>query len=107
MRIHWTILLSLLLAFLPVEGLSFSGQDEDLCSSCRCCVQTNTNPAPVRNAPAPASKTVPVDREARTEPQPFTPPTLPEWDIYNLHVESAQMRVPSVALFERHCSLLI
>jgi hypothetical protein len=99
--------MSLLLAFLPVEGLSFSVQDEDVCSSCRCCVQTNTNPAPVRNAPATASKSVRVDREARTEPQPFIPPALAERDIYNLHFESAPMRVPSVALFERHCSLLI
>lgn len=99
--------MSFLLAFLPVEGLSFSDQDEDLCTSCRCCVQTNTNPAPVRNAPATASKTVRVDREALVEPQPFSPPRLPEREISITLLEDAQIRVSSVALFERHCSLLI
>ena len=99
--------MSLLLAFLPVEGLSFSVQDEALCTSCRCCVQTNTNSAPVRNAPATASKTVRVDREARVEPQPFSPPRLPEREISIARQEPGSIHLSSVALFERHCSLLI
>ena len=99
--------MSLLLALLPVEGLSFSVQDEDLCSSCRCCVQTNTNPAPVRNAPAAASKTIRVDREARVEPQPLSLPCLPERETSLVPSESAHLHVSSMALFKRHCSLLI
>lgn len=99
--------MSLLLAVLPVEGLSFSVQNEDLCSTCRCCVQTNTNPAPVRNAPATASKTVRVDREARVAPQPFSPPRLREREISIAPLGGARIRTSSVALFERHCSLLI
>lgn len=101
--------MSLLLATLPVEGFSISVEGDDTCSSCRCCVQTNPNPnpAPVRNAPETASKTVRVEREARTEPEPFMPPALRASESILPDFECAQLRVPSVALFERHCSYLI
>jgi len=99
--------MGLLLAVLPAEGLSFSIAGEDNCASCRCCVQPNTNPAPVRNAPAGSSQTVRVDRTARTEPEPIRVPVLPEVEILSASAESAQLRGPSVALFQRHCSLLI
>ena len=99
--------MSLLLAFLPVEGLSFSVQDPDTCSTCRCCVQTNTNPAPTRNAPAAASKTVRIDREARLESQPFSPPAARSLDAPVVAFDAPLLRTASVPLFERHCSLLI
>lgn len=99
--------MSLLLAILPVEGLSFSIEAEDNCASCRCCVQPNTNPAPVRNAPAGSTQTVRVDRAARIEPEPIRLPTLPKIEILSASADCALLRVPSVPLFERHCSLLI
>ena len=99
--------MSLLLAVLPAEGLSFSVEAEGKCTTCRCCVQPNTNPAPVRNAPTGSTQTVRVERAARTGPEPIRLPDVPEVAIFSARAESAQLRVPSVALFERHCSLLI
>jgi hypothetical protein len=99
-------LVSLLLAVLPAEGLAFS-VERDTCANCRCCVQPNTNPAPVRSAPAQVTQTVRVERAARTEPEPILRPVLSEVAVFRARAESAQLRVPSVALFERHCSFLI
>lgn len=99
--------MSLLLAMLPVEGLGFAVQEQDTCSSCRCCVQTNTNPAPVRNAPPTASKTIRVERAARTEPEPFVVPPARIFENLLAQSDDAELRVPSVALFERHCAFLI
>jgi hypothetical protein len=98
--------MSLLLAVLPAEGLAISVEREGNCTSCRCCVQPNPNPVPVRNAPAKATETVRVERAARTEPEPIRVPVF-EVVVFSASAESAQLRVPSVALFERHCSLLI
>src|SRR5688500_1381978 len=99
--------MSLLLAFLPVEGLSFSVQDPDACATCRCCVQTNTNPAPTRNAPATASKTIRADREERLKSQPFSPTVARPLQTFTIASDPALLRNVSVPLFERHCSLLI
>ena len=98
--------MSLLLAVLPAEGLAISVEREGNCTSCRCCVQPNPNPAPVRNAPARATETVRVECAARIEPEPIRIP-VSEVAVSSARAESAQLRVPSVALFERHCSLLI
>jgi hypothetical protein len=98
--------MSLLLVVLPAEGASISVSDADTCSSCRCCVQTNTNPAPTRNTPAPAAKTVRADREARTEPSIFTPPALATRGPVLPAPVSLEPPFP-VSLFQRHCSLLI
>jgi len=106
-RSFWTILMAVLLASLPVEGFSLVVKQADTCSTCRCCVQTNTNPAPVRNAPTGATKTVRVDREARTEANRLTVPVLQSQEIVVSNSQSALMRAPSVTLFVRHCSFLI
>jgi hypothetical protein len=99
--------MSLLLAVLPAEGFALSTERDSACANCRCCVQPNTNPAPVRNAPAQATQTVRVERAARTEPEQIVRSVLPEVVVFLARAESAQLRVPSVALFERHCSFLI
>ena len=99
--------MAVLLATLPVEGFSLVIEQADTCSTCRCCVQTNTNPAPVRNAPTTAAKTVRVDREARTELGRVVVPVLHSQEIVVSNSQSALMRAPSVTLFVRHCSFLI
>ena len=98
--------MAVLLASLPVEGFSLVVEQADTCSTCRCCVQTNTNPAPVRNAPTTPAKTVRVDREARTELDRVTVPVLHSQEIVS-NSQSALVRAPSVTLFVRHCSFLI
>ena len=98
--------MAVLLASLPVEGFSLVVEQADTCSTCRCCVQTNTNPAPVRNAPTTAAKTVRVDREARTEVDSVTDPVLHSQEIVS-NSQSALMRAPSVTLLVRNCSFLI
>ncbi|HVK57691.1 MAG TPA: hypothetical protein VM735_02840, partial [Candidatus Kapabacteria bacterium] len=103
----WTLLMSLLLAVLPAEGLSMPAEAEGCCASCRCCVQTNTNPSPFRNAPSTVAKTVRVDREVRTEPQSLVVPAFQQSAHLPSLCSAAQVHFPSVALFERHCSLLI
>lgn len=99
--------MSLLLATLPVEGFGFTVEKNDTCSTCRCCVQPNSNPAPARNVPTTASKTISVEGEARIEPQPFSCPSLPTLDFSSALSLDAHMRVSSVPLFQRHCLLLI
>jgi hypothetical protein len=99
--------MAVLLASLPVEGFSLVVKQADTCSTCRCCVQTNTNPAPVRNAPIGAAKTVRVDREARTEANRLAVPVLHSQEIVVSNSQSALVRAPSVMLFVRHCSFLI
>ncbi len=99
--------MAFLLASLPVEGFRLVVEQADTCSTCRCCVQTNTNPAPVRNAPTTAAKTVRVDREARTDADSVAVPALPSEEIVVPNSLSALMRAPSVTLFVRHCSFLI
>jgi hypothetical protein len=106
-RSFWTFLMAVLLAALPVEGFSLMVEQADTCSTCRCCVQTNTNPAPVRNAPTTTAKTVRVDREARSEADPVAVPALPSQEIVVPNSQSALVRAPSVTLFVRHCSFLI
>jgi len=98
--------MAVLLASLPVEGFSLVVEQADTCSTCRCCVQTNTNPAPVRNAPTTAAKTVRVDREAQTGSDRLAVPVLQSQEIVS-NSQSALMRAPSVTLFVRHCSFLI
>lgn len=99
--------MSLLLAVLPAGGASISVSEANTCSSCRCCVQTNTNPAPVRSAPSTAAKTVRVDREARIEPPIFTPPTPSASELTLLAAEQSIAPLFPVSLFQRHCSLLL
>jgi hypothetical protein len=99
--------MTLLLAALPVEGFSLVVEQADTCSTCRCCVQTNTNPAPVRNAPAAAAKTVRVDREARMDTDPVVVPALESREVVVPISQSALACAPSVTLFVRHCSFLI
>jgi hypothetical protein len=106
-RSFWTFLVAALLASLPVEGFSLVVEQEDTCSTCRCCVQTNTNPAPVRNAPTTAARTVRVDREARTESDRVAAPFLQSQEIVVSKSQSASLPAPSVTLFVRHCSFLI
>src|SRR5687768_947980 len=95
-----------LLASLPVEALSLVVEQADTCSTCRCCVQTNTNPAPVRNAPTTAAKTLRVDREAPIESDRVAAPVLRSQEVVS-NSQSALVRAPSVTLFVRHCSFLI
>lgn len=99
--------MSLLLAVLPAEGASIAVADANTCETCRCCIQTNTNPAPARNAPATAAKTVRVDREARIEPAPFIFPNFPASEAMLVSLEHTIPVMFPVALFERHCSFLI
>ena len=99
--------MAVLLAALPVEGFSLVVEQADTCSTCRCCVQTNTNPAPVRNAPTTAAKTVRLDREARTDSDPVRVPALLSQEIVVPDLQRALVRGPSVTLFVRHCSFLI
>ena len=99
--------MAVLLAALPVEGFSLVVEQADTCSTCRCCVQTNTNSAPVRNAPATAAKTVRVDREARTESDRVAVPVLQSPEIVVSNLQCVLVRAPSVTLFVRHCSFLI
>ena len=105
MRVFWTFLTSLLLAVLPVEGHRVAVEQADACSSCGCCVQPNANPTPAR-APG-VTKTVQVDREARIEPRAMVLPAVPNRELTFDSIDTAQLRGPSVALFQRHCSLLI
>ena len=99
--------MAVLLAALPVEGFSLVVEQADTCSTCRCCVQTNTNPAPVRNAQTTAAKTIRVDREARTDVGHIAVSPLQAADVATLNFLSALVRAPSVTLFVRHCSFLI
>jgi|SRR5688500_7999785 len=99
--------MAVLLASLPVEGFSLVVEQADTCSTCRCCVQTNTNPAPVRNAPTTAARTVRVDRDARTEADRVVVPVPQSKEIVVSNLQSVLVRAPSVTLFVRHCSFLI
>ena len=107
MRAFWTFLTSLLLAVLPAEGIALSVQDADTCSSCRCCVQPNTNPAPARNAPTKETNSTRAERQAPAERKSFVPP---QGNVFEL-LKPTALSDPSFAfpvpLFYRHCALLI
>ena len=98
--------MGLLLAILPAEGLSFTAQDSDVCSSCRCCVPTSSNPAPARSLPA-AAKTVSLAREARFESRVVACRSSAPIEDFFVCFQSAPGRAPAVPLFQRHCALLI
>ncbi|HEX7860163.1 MAG TPA: hypothetical protein VF773_07560 [Verrucomicrobiae bacterium] len=98
--------MSLLLAVLPVEGHRITVEQADTCSSCGCCVQPNANPSPARNAPA-VSRTLEVERQEQTDVDPVIAGPVQSTEIPLSYSDAAHLRIPSVALFQRHCSLLI
>jgi hypothetical protein len=99
------LLTSLLLAVLPV-GAHAIVQDPDVCSSCGCCVQPNT-PTPVRSAPTASARVVRAEREVRVEPKTTIPSRNERAAISRVLHEVSISFDPSVALFLRHCLLLI
>jgi hypothetical protein len=106
-RAFWTFLTSLLLAVLPAEGARLSIQDADACSSCRCCVQTNTNPAPARNAPAKETSSARAERQISDEPKVFNAPVPEPLMGPKAGLTGAALTAFPVPLFQRHCVLLI
>ena len=105
MRAFWTFLTSLLLAVLPAEGFGIAVQEPDTCNACRCCVQTNTNPAPVRNAPETNSRATRSERQAKVEMKAI--PALPKTIFYSVTIPDTTTAAISVPLFLRHRILLI
>jgi hypothetical protein len=105
----WTILIGFLLAVAPTATPTFGAPQNkpDTCHGCRCCVQPNSSPAPVRSIPASATKSISIERFAEKESSlVFFFPAATKSDGCHFSV-SAILRSPDVSLIERYCTLLI
>lgn len=98
--------MTLVLAVWPPETTVAGLAQDGCCTQCRCCVEANSNPSPLRPAPVPTVRVSSVERAVEPSPD-LAPVSFNEvWRYFQVRA-SVTSQPLSGPLFERFCILLI